>query len=532
MHVENTTVIQNDMTKVMANRHTEFSSTSLREYFDRTITRVVPLANSAGELYLNELADFMTCTLLPSDGSWVKAVFDKAPSQKEYKDMEKMLEHLRRQLAASNFYGKMQEMVIQGLIYNRGVISTSYTSGLTFDIHDARDTHTTNEADEFSNRCYIEKIVSLPDLFNTYEEESIPEHIREKYKNFKETGTDEPIVLVIALLPNRAPYTSGGNSNYKYVEVTFINESELYEIKKKTGGVVGYNYYPLCQFHTGMAYSLAHKALPDAMMVNKYEQMFYDQGSLITYPPMALSSETVARGAYDLGPKGQVPLNNHERKPEPIIQTGTMNVSEATIAKKEQRLREIFKIDLINRVKITNVSQAEYYQNMYTVLKSIQPMAMNLVYRTVTQLLKRAHKLLMDNDSKYKALAIGGESLDTKKLEFDHLGALLKKASTMSQLGRFGQAAQFYLQVDPDAAVTLDVEKVLSEAANTLGIPQILKDKREADAERKARADAAQQAQLVDQQAALNQGGQDGGGANQAGGAQGGAPGGAEGGGA
>lgn len=524
MIVKDTEFIKQDMESVCQGRNSnDFEYYNLSQYFDRTKDNLTPLANSAGELYLRELADFMSYTLLPSDGSWVQIMYDERPSQEEYFDTESMLDVMRRKLADSNFYGKMQELMVHGLIYNRGFITVEYTKGLTFDILNDEDTWVTEERDEYSNRTYARSRVSLSSLFATYTKESIPEHIQKKWENYEKTGMEETVTVVTALLPNRPPYVMVNSSKYKFIEVNFLEESCLYELEKQNEKSAGFSHFPLCRFRTGNRYSLAQRALPDAMMVNKYEQMFYDQGELITYPPMGMSAETVARGSYDLGPRGQVPLNNHEREPKPIQTTASLNISEATIAKKEQRIREIFKIDLINRVKVTQVSQAEYYQNYYNTLKSIQPLAMNLVYRTITTLAKRIHKLLLDNDKEYKRLATNVNQMTLKNIKFDHIGALLKKAATMSQIGRFGQAAQFYLQVDPDAAVQIDVDKALQEAANTLGIPQILRPKEEAQAQLKARAEAVQQQQAVEQQTALNQGGQDGGG-NQTPGAPAGAP--------
>ena len=129
----------------------------------------------------------------------------------------------------------------------------------------------------------------------------------------------------------------------------------------------------------------------------------------------------------------------------------------------------------------------------------------------------------MDNDKTYKKLAVGVDRLVLDDISFDHIGRLMQKASTLANLGRFGQAAQFYLQVDPEAAALVDVDKALEVGANTMGIPEILRSREEAQEIMKAKAQAVQQQQAVEQQSAL-QGGTDGQGntGQQGGGQQGG----------
>ena len=504
MLIKDIEVIRQDLGNVRGMQTRPFEAEFLEEYFDRRGSFNTPLANSAGERYLQELADYMTCALLPIDGSWIQLqkIGDEA-EQKQTQKQEEMLKYLRATLAKSNFYLKMKEVITQGLIYNLGVASVDYTGGLTFDVCDETETWVTDEIDEYSNRSYCRKRMSLSSVFALYAEDSIPEHIRDEYEDCKKTGMDRDITVITALLPNTEPYVKP-SGKYKFIQVDFIEESTLFELKNKTGNTVGFTHFPLCRFKAEGKYSLANRALSDAMMVNKYEQMMYDQGELVTYPPMGVPKEVLASGSYDLGPRGTTPLDSRGQAPAPIATTATLNISEATIAKREQALREIFKIDLITRAKIVNVSQAEYHQNQYNIMKSIQPLASTLVYRTITALSARMHKLLLDNDPKYKKLASEAEQLKLDNVSFDHLGALMKKAQFMSNVGRLGQAAQFYAQLDPEAGATIDSARVLREAATTLGIPQILKSDSEVQAEQQAKADALQEQQAME---AANQGG-------------------------
>ena len=517
----NTEYIRTDLGSVFANRQQDIHRSQIEDYFARQVknTQVTPLANAAGELYLHELAEFMTTLLLPADGSWAQAIYPAELSQVDIQKSEQMLNYLRRSLAMSNFYPRAQALIVQALLYNEGIMTVNYHNGLTYDTHDCKDVASTDEADEYLNRSYSKRNISVLELVSDYTDESVPE----KYKVDLQKQATSTVEIVTAILPNKEPFFMGSESKYKFLKKEFLSDGELIELEPKDGAAVGYNHFPLCRFNTGQVLSMARKGLSDAVAVNSYEQMFLDRGELVTYPPMALPSTLAIRGAYDLGPRGSVPLEGSEKAPEPINTTASLQVSEATIAKKEQRLREIFKIDLIRRVQISSVSQFEYNQNLFNALRTIQPMATNLLYRTITQLMKRTHKLLMDNDKTYKKLAVGVDRLVLDDISFDHIGRLMQKASTLANLGRFGQAAQFYLQVDPEAAALVDVDKALEVGANTMGIPEILRSREEAQEIMKAKAQAVQQQQAVEQQSAL-QGGTDGQGntGQQGGGQQGG----------
>ena len=484
----------------------------LDEYFARRYYDPVPLANNAGEKYLNQLVEYMTCTLLPIDGSWLQLErADKEMNQEEHKKTEAMLQYLRDKLAKSNFYSAMQDVIMEGLIYNTGIATVSYTSGLVFEVVPSEDNWVADETDEYNSRSYAKNFISLTDLFSKYEASSIPDHIQKDYESFKKTGFDRTVCVISAVLPNKEPFVTK-TGNYKFIQVDFLDEPTFYELKPKHGQYSGFTHFPLCRFKTGNKYSLASLALSDAVMVNKYEQMMYDRGENITYPPMGVPKDVYSEGNYDLNARGVTPLSATGQAPGPISVTTTINVTEATIAKREQSIREIFKTDLIARATIANMSQAEYAQNQYDTMKAIQPLASTLVYRTINALSGRMHKLLINQDSKYKQLASNANQLELKDISFDHLGKLMKRAHFLSKAGRFGQLAQFFVQLNPEAAAVVDAEKVLREGANTMEISKIVRDKSSVQAEQQAKAEALQQQQQAELQA---KGGQYGGGAEQ-----------------
>ena len=512
MLVKDIEFIKTDYETVRGKHHKPWYSEYLDEYFSRRYYDPVPLANNAGEKYLNQLVDYMTCTLLPLDGSWLQLErADKEMSQEEYKKTDAMLQYLRDTLAKSNFYSTMQDVIVEGLVYNTGVATVSYTGGLVFEVASSEDNWVADETDEYNSRSYAKNLISLTDLFSKYEYSSIPEHLQKDYESFKKTGFDKDVCIISAVLPNKDPFVNK-TGPYKFIQIDFLEEPMLSELKPIHGQYSGFTHFPLCRFKTGNKYSLASLALSDAVMVNKYEQMMYDRGENITYPPMGVPKDVYAEGQYDLNARGVTPLSATGQAPGPIAVTTTINVTEATIAKREQSIREIFKTDLITRAAIANMSQAEYHQNQYDTMKAIQPLASTLVYRTINALSGRMHKLLINQDSKYKQLAADANQLELKGISFDHLGKLMKRAHFLSKAGRLGQLATFFVQLNPEAAAVIDAEKVLREAANNLEISKIVKDKSAVQAEQQAKAEALQQQQQAELQA---QGGQNVGGANQ-----------------
>ena len=128
--------------------------------------------------------------------------------------------------------------------------------------------------------------------------------------------------LMYAIVPNKERWTQGlsFNSKHKFVKMHFLMDTEadptkpLYYLEPKTGNEgLGYTQLPVLEYKTGQDESLCKRALPDAVICNRYEQAMLERSEIANYPPMIVSIDLQNRGGYDLGPNGIVPLKNNER---------------------------------------------------------------------------------------------------------------------------------------------------------------------------------------------------------------------------
>ena len=287
---------------------TQSFSDELRRFFDPNDYEArYDLANASGAIYLAELSDFITAALYPADGNWVEAVSLPEDAPETRVALSSASHHMRNQLAQSNFYGKINELIINGLLYNKGLISVEYTEGLNFVVYDPRKVHLSNNSDEWSTRVYSSQMVSAIDL-------------KAKFKNppmMTEDDIENGLMaepryeLIHAVVPNRPDFTDGLNieKEYKFAQLYLLKDYESHELNEFTlmepmdgFSGCGYTMCPILQFKTGHKQSLCKRALPDAVIVNRYEQAMLERSELANYPPMAISTSLENRGAYDLGP--------------------------------------------------------------------------------------------------------------------------------------------------------------------------------------------------------------------------------------
>ena len=471
---------------------------SLRRFFrPNSAESAIELANNMGEVYLQDLSDFISAKMFPCSGDWINFAELPAYDQGQQEIMKKVKDGLNRHLLDSNFYESVNKLVTQGLIYNEGIISAEFTNGLSFVVYDVDKVHMSMENDVYLRRAYVEEFMSLLALNNKYEvnAEALIElkgHDGSMYKDYK---------VVHAILPVIKEFVDVSmiDKRYKFIKVPFlVLNGEFTELKAKHGDVMaGFTSFPVMQYRCSGEISLARKAVSSANMANLYEQVYYDRAKQVLYPPIAIGVDTIMRGDYDLRSSGIVPLENNEREPNPIQTTLNMDVSEKTIVMKERKLREIFKVDLIERANITNISQFEYNQNQYNMLSSIQPLVADLTSRVVVALLERTHKLLLQNDSEYKKQARGLE----KEFHFDHLAKQMERSRKLASVGRVLQAISPVANFDPQSFTNVNTDKLLREAFAAAGLSQVMRSEAEVRQMKAQMMEQQQQQQQAEQEA-------------------------------
>ena len=482
--------------------------TEIRRFFDPSDdTAYEDLANSAGAIYVGELADFMTASLYPADGSWLEAAVVPQAGIEVIQATTGVTELMRGALAKSNFYGKMNELIINGLLYNKGLMSVEYDDGLSFTVHDTEKTYMSDDMNESVTRTYSEKMVTRYDLESLFENPPKQTPAPEG----EEPDVEQSYKLIYAIVPNKPKWTKGldVSDEYKFVKLHFVRDYEGTEpitlLKPKVGfGACGYKYAPMLQYKTGMKQSLCKRGLPDAAIINDYEKQILERAQITNYPPMAISSELEARGSYELGPNGIVPVSPGEAPPTPIQTSLQLNVSEHTVARKEARLRELFKVDMIRQASMTGVSQYEHHTMKYNALKSIQPLACLLTSRTTETILQRVHTLLKENDQMYGQLMANVPEQMQGSFFFDNLKRMMEKSSRLANMGRAAQAIQAFASFNPQAAQIINSEGAVIQALIDSELPHLVKNQQEVQAEREGFAQAAaqqeQQAMAMEQQ--------------------------------
>ena len=436
------------------------------------------LANAAGEIYLHELAEFISTTLFPGDGSWVNFA-DTNPQKENIEQEEEVKKTLKKRLKDSNFYLKAHELIIQGLLYNTGFISVDYDRGLSYNVHHPDKLWMSEETVETAKRAYADRELTPYELIAQYD--GLPEMVLRAAAD----NDGSTFKVVYGIVPNKAPWvlTSSVNKRYLFCRITMLSTgSEYIHITAKKGDNIGYVTFPFLKYRGHSKLSLAARALPDAVMVNKYEQAFQERAEIANYPPMAVPIGLQIRGELNLRATGLNALENNERMPQPIATQLDLNITDKTIARKELRLRKIFKAHLIEMAQQAGLSQWEFNQHRHNALKAIQPIASDLTSRVITGLLHRTHSLLLANDREYKKIAKGFD----KDFHFDHLSKEMDRTMKLASVGRLAQAVVPYIQTNPQAAIALDSERLIREAAKWSGLPEATKSEGEVEQEKAA----------------------------------------------
>ena len=472
---------------------------SVSTYFELNNHEYIPLTNTHGVGAARKYIEFISSTVFPPDGSWV------AHTGKPGKEKQQLLNHFKNALANSNFYPQMLKLIKEGVLYNRGLISTEYDMGLDFNCITDNNVCMVNSSSPSNKRAYAVDYISLEELLTSYEGDIIDELDRDLNNRMDITPDllSKQYTIVHAIVPITKFFfddvKAAKGAKFKKVTLLFGANTEG-EIKHKsdTDKNTLYSAFPMMIYLPHYNTPLAAEAVVPASKCNEYEPLISQNARKVINPSMAIGYDAFQNSSYNFDESGLTVLNNNERKPEPVESKQSFNITGEDVMRFEAKIDKIFKIDLIDRVAVINVSQYESAMNELNALKAIAPAAVDLVTRVPQTLLKRAHMLLKQYDKEYARLSASVDG----ELTMIGLTAKMRKLEIAANMGRFAQGIVPYLQADQTAVQKIDGDMAVEVLADAYGISDIVVGDEQVAAERQAQAQQQQQQMQQEQQLA------------------------------
>ena len=473
-----------------------YDRTEIASFFDDESSNEFPIENNHGETACSEYIEFVAKQMFPMDGSWIGYKLSEETPDKIMK-RDKMLNILKYHLATSNFYNERTKLIKSGTLYRKGYMDIGWDKGMNFQTLDGMDIYCSAHSEPALQRAYSEKWLSREEVIQRFE----GDELKTDMSQMSVEQCNEQVRMVIAIVPiNEVFFTKRSRKHsHKKVYILCDTVGPQIEVKRRDGNekAVNYRSFPIMTYSPHHKKSLAKVALPSAIKCSYYEQLIGERAGIVNSPPMRISDSILANGRIDLGQRGitQVPDNAQQIDLMPIETKLQFNLTDQDIQRHEQKIDRIFKIPLIQRLSITNVSQFESAANRLAALDAIEPACGDLISRIPAILLKRAHDLLKTHNSEYKALAAEVEG------EFEMLGFTSErdKMKDAVGIGRLFQGGSVALQAYPEDKFRISGDKTLSVLADSWDVAKILSSDEEVE--------SAQQAlqQQQDQQASQEQ---------------------------
>ena len=453
----------------------------IQTYFDHTNSGA-ELANPYGAVAANEYVEFIASSLFPCDGSWL-GLDNKGKNADQQQAGQKMLEVLSNKLAETNFYNEITKLVKEGTLYNRGLILTSYKhNSLSFDCVRNKEIVTTLDSDENFRRIYTTKMRTLSETLAEFSNEGDTK-LNGLARKVGVDGkiSDEWLDIVTAIVPNIPEFFKKPKKKYRFAKIYFLaSDGGLEQIFKKDTETEFLFTSPLMTYLPHLNDSLAKLALPYCISINSYEELTIDLNRKILNPPIAVSYNSLTNNVLNLSENGLTALQGQDKVPSPIESSQRPTLGREDIIQLQVLVDKIFKIQLIQRVKVTNVSQFEAAANELAALKAIQPAASDLVTRVTLNLLKRVHSLLKQEEKEYRQLA---QEADVEP-QMLGLAGKMRRLDLATSVGRFMQGATPIIQADPSALQKVQTDEALSELARAWNLSSLIKTEEEVQIER------------------------------------------------
>ena len=488
--------LKKDFEKIKLSAESDYTDSSydLKSYFEPGDQYIAPLANNHGQIALNEYVEYTHGEIFCPD--WIKCDGDKDKAD----ERQALADGLAERLNLSNFYEESLKLVKEGAIYNRGILQTQYDGGLSFNTIKNESIYTSKCFNPLKRRAYAEQWISLKDLIDTFKGPVVDE-----YDTMLTNMNDEmeysymQVMMVTCIIPlKKGEDDKDIAKGYRFKQRILIMKDDVpYEVTPLESDNLMYKTFPLMHYAPQLDISLAALALTKAVKADEYEILMARQARKSQDPSIAIAKTTYLNNSFDLSEGGLVPLAPNERMPQPIESSQSMNLTSQDIQRHQIAIDRVFKIDLIQRAKITNLSQFEAAANYLNALKAIAPSAVDLVRKLPGDVLERAHSLLMQNDKEYAKLADAAGDI---KWGMSGWNSKIKHLEKATGLGRLAQGIVPFIQIDPSAAQAMDGDAAVRVLAESWGVSEVVPSEEEVAAEREAQQQAQQQAMEQQQQ--------------------------------
>ena len=306
--------------------------------------------------------------------------------------------------------------------------------------------------------------------------------------------------VLTAIVPTISSFFEKVDSRFTHKKVHILKDyqQEFTLIKKVGVPEANYKSFPLMAYNPGI--SLARLALASAVKANIYESQIGEAGELHNKPPIGVDERIIKNGRFDAGPSGIIPVPRGAQMPQAIQTLGNMNITYEDVRRHEAKIDRVFSIELINRMKVTNVSQYEAAGNALAAIKAIVPAATDLVSGAVHVLLKRVHMLLRSKNKEYRVL----DNELKGSLITEGLTVQVNKLKRAHNLGRIAQGIAPFLQAFPEEKITVNGKKAIAGLISAWDEEGILSTEKEIQVqqEQNQKAQEAKQGQEADLNAA------------------------------
>lgn len=452
--------------------------TDIETYFDSTDS-YAPLSNDHGQVACSEYIEFVSSTVFCPDGSWMGYQKDKASAQ-DLIDIKKLLMIANNHIRSSNFYTEITKLVKHGVFYNKGLIDTSWQNGLTFKSIKGNEIVCSKHTEPGCMRAYATKWLSKEEVILGFQSPYLDSTY--SVEKMKANQLAERVQVVIGIVPANEIFFNKPNKRYSHKKVyILLDGAEQVEIMRDEPKE---NYlfksFPVMSYSPHLSKPLAYSALASAVKLDMYEDLITRQARKILNPTTGMPESIIRNGSYDMDEGGIIPILQPHNLPVPIESKQQINVSFEDIRRLEAKIDRIFKIPLIERVGLTNLSQFEAAGNILAAFKAISPSAADLITRVPSVLLKRVDTLLSKHDREYRYLSkkLKG-SLDMGGLQLN-----IKKMEKAVALGRIAQGLAPYLQAYPESKVVINGDHAVSGLVDSWNQQDILSTEEEVRTER------------------------------------------------
>lgn len=474
----------------------------LASYFDRssssTSNHFAPLANNVGEKAVNELISFIASVMCPPSGEWLHVVRDDLADSDT--DRVALSERLKAKniiidaLNGSNFQIKLRRLILDGVLYGRGLMGVINEGGISYQTYDPYNTFVSFNSTVADTRIYSEVKMSKEEILTRFKYNVGYNKAEEKKKELDPDHINELETILECIIPQNHIFFNNWTPTVSFIKVYIHlgSRSIISDIKTKEL----YTRPPLITWASPNCRTLGELALTDAIQANRYEVAFSDRESRVNEPAIAVDLNTLSRGRVSLQPKSVIGLEANERLPAPVVSQIPSNINEQTIARKELAVKETLMIPLIRSFGNINASQVEVASSRYMLLMSLNSVIAPLATVGLTEIIMRTVKLLAQSNKKFgKLLSKIGNGLVILPLS-----SQMTHYKTLASIGRFGQAVSPFYQMNPQAMGKIDVDQIIESSAEALGIPFILKPDEQLVEELKAQENALDEQQQTQDQ--------------------------------